>query len=159
MPISQLDRIDRNILRILQKNARITNKDLASQLGLSPPPTLERVKKLEALGFITGYTAILDAKKIQLGTIMMVSVSLHHHSQDTIDEVYRAVNSLEEVLECYHVTGDEDFMLKVVCSDIYEYERFVREKLVKLNSMGKIKSSVVLSTIKKASEYPIREPE
>ncbi|WP_444994819.1 Lrp/AsnC family transcriptional regulator [Aliikangiella sp. IMCC44359] len=157
--MTQLDKIDRKILRILQKNARITNKELASQLGLSPPPTLERVKKLESSGFITGYAAILEPKKIDLGTVMMVSVSLHHHSQDTIDEVYQTVEELDEILECYHVTGEDDFMLKVVCKDIYEYESFVREKLVKLNSMGKIKSSVVLSTLKKANQYPIREPE
>lgn len=156
--MNHLDRIDRKILTILQKNARITNKELASQLGLSPPPTLERVKKLESTGYITGYAALLDPEKIDLGTVMMVSVSLHHHSQDVIDDFYRAVDSLEEVLECYHVTGDDDFMLKVVCKDINEYERFVREKLSKLNSLGKIKSSVVLSTLKNAIEYPIREP-
>ena len=155
--MTHLDRIDRKILTILQQNARITNKELASQLGLSPPPTLERVKKLESSGFITGYAALLDPKKIDLGTVMMVSVSLHQHSQDAIDEFYSAVESLAEVLECYHVTGDDDFMLKVVCKDIVEYERFVREKLAKLNSLGKIKSSVVLSTLKNASQYPIRE--
>ncbi len=151
----ELDKIDRKILKILQKNARITNKELASQLGLSPPPTLERVKKLESAGFITGYSAVLDPIKINLATIMMVSVSLHHHSQDSINEMYRAVDSLDEILECYHVTGDYDFMLKVICSDIFQYEKFVREKLVKLNSLGKIKSSVVLSTLKKSNAYPI----
>jgi len=156
--MTQLDRIDRKILTILQQNARITNKELASQLGLSPPPTLERVKKLESSGFITGYRAQLDPKKIDLGTVMMVSVSLHQHSQAAIDDFYRAVEALDEVLECYHVTGDDDFMLKVVCKDIVEYELFVREKLAPLNSLGKIKSSVVLSTLKNASRYPIREP-
>lgn len=156
--MTQLDRIDRKILTILQQNARITNKELASQLGLSPPPTLERVKKLESLGFITGYAAQVDPSKIELGTVMIVSVSLHHHSQAAIEDFYRAIEELEEVLECYHVTGDDDFMLKVVCKDIAEYELFVREKLAQLNSLGKIKSSVVLSTLKNATRYPIREP-
>ena len=155
--MTKLDSIDRKILTILQQNARITNKELASQLGLSPPPTLERVKKLEQGGYITGYAARLDPKKIELGMIMMVSVSLHHHSKDAIDEFYRAVESLDEVLECYHVTGEDDFMLKVVSKDIMEYEQFVREKLTKLNSLGKIKSSVVLSTLKNSFSYPIRD--
>jgi Lrp/AsnC family transcriptional regulator, leucine-responsive regulatory protein len=151
-----MDKIDKKILKILQTNARITNKELASQLGLSPPPTLERVKKLEQAGYICGYCAILEPTKIGLATTMMVSVTLHHHSEDSIKEMYRAVDSLDEIMECYHVTGDSDFMLKVVCPDIYQYERFVREKLVKLNSLGKIKSSVVLSTLKNSKAYPIK---
>lgn len=154
--MNQLDRLDKQILTILQKDARITNKELASKLGLSPPPTLERVKKLESAGYITGYTAQLDPHKINLGTVMMVSVSLHHHTDDVIKEFHQAVESLSEILECYHVTGEDDFLLKVVCKDILEYEKFIREKLTKLNSLGKIKSSVVLSTIKKFNEYPIK---
>ncbi len=155
--MSELDRTDKRILQILQGNARITNKELSSQLGLSPPPTLERVKKLENAGYIQGYTAILDPDKIDLGTVMMVSVTLHQHSQQSIDEFHRAVADLVEVMECYHVTGEDDFMLKVVCKDIQAYETFVREKLAKLNSLGKIKSSVVLSTVKMQREYPVQD--
>ena len=154
--MSELDRTDKRILQILQGNARITNKELSSQLGLSPPPTLERVKKLENAGYIQGYTAILDPEKIDLGTVMMVSVTLHQHSQKSIDEFHRAISDLVEVMECYHVTGEDDFMLKVVCKDIQAYETFVREKLAKLNSLGKIKSSVVLSTVKMQREYPVQ---
>lgn len=153
--MSELDKTDKRILQILQGNARITNKELSSQLGLSPPPTLERVKKLENAGYIKGYTAILDPEMIELGTTMMVSVTLHQHSQKSIDEFHRAVANLTEVMECYHVTGEDDFLLKVVCKDIKEYENFVREKLAKLNSLGKIKSSVVLSTVKMEREYPV----
>lgn len=155
--MSQLDKTDRKILMILQKNARITNKDLANQLGLSPPPTLERVKKLEKNGYITDYTAQVDPRKIGLGTIMMVAVTLHHHTKSVIDEFYQAIANLDEVMECYHVTGEDDFLLKVVCKDISEYEKFVREKLARLNSLGKIKSSVVLSTLKQSKVYPIAE--
>ncbi|WP_196140328.1 Lrp/AsnC family transcriptional regulator [Aliikangiella sp. G2MR2-5] len=153
--MSDLDQTDRKILKILQGNARITNKELSSQLGLSPPPTLERVKKLENAGYIKGYVALLDPEKIDLGAVMMVSVTLHQHSQESIEEFHNAVASLEEVMECYHVTGEDDFLLKVVCKDIKEYETFVRTKLAKLNSLGKIKSSVVLSTVKMQREYPI----
>lgn len=155
--MTELDKTDRKILRILQQNARITNKELSSQLGLSPPPTLERVKKLENLGYINGYVALIEAEKIDLGTTMLVSVSLHQHSQSSIDEFYSAVTDLDEVMECYHVTGDDDFMLKVVCKDIKEFENFIREKLAKLNSLGKIKSSVVLSTVKMKKAYPIND--
>ena len=153
--MTNLDSIDKKILKILQTDARITNKELASQLGLSPPPTLERVKKLEKQGYIKGYSAQLDPKKIDLGTTMLVSVNLHQHSQNAIDEFYQAIENLNEVIECYHVTGEDDFLLKVVCKDILEYERFVRQKLSKLNSLGKMKSSVVLSTFKDLHEYPI----
>ncbi len=150
-----LDRTDKKILKILQDNAKITNKELSSKLGLSPPPTLERVKKLENAGFIKGYKAVLDADKIELGTTMMVSVTLHKHSKTSIDDFHKAVFELTEVMECYHVTGDDDFMLKVVCKDIKEYELFIREKLAPLNNLGKIKSSVVLSTVKMQREYPL----
>ncbi|MCW8878498.1 MAG: Lrp/AsnC family transcriptional regulator [Kangiellaceae bacterium] len=155
--MNELDKTDRKILEILQGNARITNKELSSQLGLSPPPTLERVKKLENAGYIKGYIAQLDPERINLGSTMMVSVTLHQHSQQSIEEFHRAVADLTEVMECYHVTGDDDFLLKVVCKDIKEYESFVREKLAKLNSLGKIKSSVVLSTVKMERKYPISE--
>lgn len=155
--MTQLDKTDRQILQILQVNGRITNKELSSQLGLSPPPTLERVKKLESLGYIESYGAKLNPKKIELGTIMMVSVTLHQHTHHAIREFTQAVDDLEEVLECYHVTGDDDYLLKVVCRDIGEYESFVVDKLSVLNSLGKIKSSVVLSTLKKSNQYPIRD--
>ncbi|TQV86841.1 Lrp/AsnC family transcriptional regulator [Aliikangiella coralliicola] len=155
--MNELDKTDRKILEILQKNARITNKELSSQLGLSPPPTLERVKKLESSGYITGYIAVLDPKKVDLGAVMMVSVTLHQHSEEAIEAFHRAIENLTEVMECYHLTGDDDFILKVVCKDIQQYERFVREKLARLNTLGKIKSSVVLSTVKMVREYPISE--
>ena len=155
--MNHIDNTDKKILSILQRNARITNKELASQLGLSPPPTLERVKKLENQGYITGYSARLDPKKIDLGTSLIVSVSLHKHSENAISEFHKAINELDEVMECYHITGEDDFMLRVICKDISEYEQFVRQKLAKLNILGKITSSVVLSTLKNGGCYPIQE--
>lgn len=154
--MNTIDKTDRKILTILQDNARITNKELASHLGLSPPPTLERVKKLEKLGYIKDYIAILDAKKLDLGTTLMVSVVLHRHSPESINDFYLALENLPEVMECYHLTGEDDFLLKVICKDILEYDQFVREKLATLNSLGKMKSSVVLSTVKMTHKYPIK---
>jgi Lrp/AsnC family transcriptional regulator, leucine-responsive regulatory protein len=153
--MNQLDKTDKQILKILQNNGRITNKELSSQLGLSPPPTLERVKKLESMGYIQGYEARLDPQKIELNTIMMVSVALHQHTHETISEFRQAIQDLEEVMECYHVTGDNDYLLKVVCNSISDYESFIVEKLSVLKNLGKIKSSVVLSTVKKSNQYPI----
>ena len=152
----QLDKTDRQILKILQKDGRITNKELSNQLGLSPPPTLERVKKLETMGYIQGYEARLDPEKIKLGTIMMVSVALHQHTHEIISEFKQAIQNLDEVMECYHVTGDNDYLLKVVCGNIAEYESSVVDKLSVLQNLGKIKSSVVLSTVKKSNQYPIK---
>lgn len=152
-----LDKTDRQILKILQVNGRITNKELASQLGLSPPPTLERVKKLETQGYIEGYGARLNPDKIKLGAIMMVSVTLHPHTQEAIQAFHQAIQNLDEVMECYHLTGEDDYLLKVVCGNIAEYETFVVDKLSALKSLGKIKSSVVLSTLKKSHCYPIND--
>jgi len=153
--MNKLDYIDQQILKILQVNGRITNKDLALKLGLSPPPTLERVKKLEQQGYIKGYAAIVDPKMINLGSTMLVSISLHQHQFDAINEFRQAVLSFDEVMDCYHVTGGDDFLLKVACKNIEEFEKFVIEKLSMLRNMGKIKTSVVLSTLKNSTAYPI----
>lgn len=150
-----MDAIDKKILDILQQDGRITNKELASQLGLSPPPTLERVKKLEKQGFISSYAALVNPKKINVNNVLMVSISLTHHTDETINDFRSQVLALSEVLECYHVTGEEDYLLKVVCRDMEDYERFIVKKLSALKNVGKIKTSVVLSTLKHRTNYPL----
>ena len=144
----KFDDIDRKILTILQENGRITNADLASKVGLSPPPMLERVKKLEKSGVITKYVALLDPKKVDKSTIVFVSLTLARHRFKSIDHVKEEFANFPEVLECYSITGEEDYLLKVVVNNVEEYENFMLHKLAKIPAISRIKSSVVLSTLK-----------
>ena len=144
----KFDKIDKKILNILQENGRITNADLASRVGLSPPPMLERVKKLEKNGVITKYVALLDPKKIDKSTIIFVSLTLARHRLKSIDQVKEEFSNFPEVLECYSITGEEDYLLKVMVRDVEEYENFMLNKLAKIPAISRIKSFVVLSTLK-----------
>lgn len=152
---TKLDEVDKKILNILQENGRITNTELASRVGISPPPVLERVKKLEKKGFIKKYVALLDADSIGKGTMALVSVSLDRHLIKSIDQFTRAIEKLPEVMECYHITGEEDYLLKVAIKDIHEYENFVLKKLTKIPAIDKIKTSFVLSTVKHETKFPV----
>jgi len=144
----KFDEIDKKILNILQENGRITNADLASKVGLSPPPMLERVKKLEKNGVITKYVALLDPKKINKSTIIFVSLTLARHRLKSLDQVKEEFANFPEVLECYSITGEEDYLLKVMVKSVEEYEDFMLHKLAKIPAISRIKSFVVLSTLK-----------
>ena len=152
---SQLDDTDKQILNILQENGRITNAELASRVGISPPPMLERVKKLEKRGFIKKYVALVDPDAVGKGTMALVSVSLDRHRIKSIDQFMRAIERLPEVMECYHITGEEDYLLKVAIKDIHEYENFVLQKLTKIPALSKIKTSFILSTVKYETNFLI----
>lgn len=155
MAVIKLDEIDKKILNILQDNGRITNAQLASEVGLSPPPMLERVKKLEKNGIITKYVAQLDYKKIDKSTMVFVSLSLARHRIKSIDQVNHEILQLPEVLECYHIAGEQDYLLKIVVKDVQEYEQFILKKLAQISAISKIKSYVVLSTVKCDSKIEI----
>ena len=150
---NKLDDIDKKILNILQENGRITNAELAGRVGMSPPPMLERVKKLEKKGIIKKYVTLLDPESIGKGTMALVSGSLDRHHIKSIDQFTRAIEKLPEVMECYHITGEEDYILKVAINDIREYEDFVLKKLTKIQAINKIKTSFVLSTVKNETKY------
>ena len=143
-----MDKIDKDILNILQDFGRITNTELASRIGLSPPPVLERVKKLEKAGFIKKYSAIVDPHKVEKGTITLVAITLALHQKREIDEFIERIRSWPEVLECYHVTGDDDYIMKIAVKDIESYENFLSHKLVQNPGISKIHTSIVLRIIK-----------
>ena len=126
--IPKLDKIDRKILEILQSNAKITNAQLSKEIGLSPAPTLERVKKLETSGIIKSYHAVLDPDKIGLGVSTFVMVNLKGHNKTNIDNFLSEINKIDEVIECHHVTGTGDFMLKIIAHDIASYQKLMLEK-------------------------------
>ncbi len=152
----KLDNIDRNILKILQKEGRITNSQLSKDIGLSPAPTLERVKKLEQTGYIKSYHAVLDKDKLGLGVTTFVMVSLKQHNKETIEKFISSINSLEEVVECHHTTGTADFMLKVVSEDIAGYQKLMLEEISNIEVIADMQSMVILSTFKDSKSVPVK---
>lgn len=144
----KFDDIDKKILSVLQNDAQITNVELAKIIGISPPATLDRVKRLEKNGVIKKYVALVDPYKISKGIFAIVSVSLEVHQLSAIDQFTKQIKKLDEVLECYHVAGEEDFILKIAVSSIEDYEKFILQKLTKLQGVSKINTKFVLSTVK-----------
>jgi Lrp/AsnC family transcriptional regulator, leucine-responsive regulatory protein len=151
----KLDEIDRKILDILQSNAKITNAQLSKDIGLSPAPTLERVKKLESSGIIKSYHALLDTDKIGLGVHTFVQVTLKGHNKKNIDHFLNEINMIEEVIECHHITGSGDFILKVIAKDISSYQRIMLEKVSEIEVVDSLQSMVILSTFKNSKTMPI----
>jgi len=157
--MEDLDRIDKKILEILQVDGRITNFDLAHKVGLTPAPTLARVNKLEQQGYIKRYVALVDQIRLGLPVIAFVSVILESHKRKTSADFVAAVQKLPEVLECHHIAGDEDFLLKVVAASPGDYETFVLDKLTKIGGIEKVKTTFVLSSAKVETSIPIRPAE
>jgi len=155
--LESLDRTDRRILNILQDDGGITNVELARQVGLAPATTLDRVRKLRQNGFIRGYVALVDSAKVEQSTVAFVAVSLTLHGAEKVEAFRAHVESLPEVLECYHVSGENDFLLKVVARDIQAYEEFLLNRLTSIPSIGRIHTSFVLSTVKHDTKIPIDE--
>ena len=143
-----LDYKDKHLLEELQKNSRITNAELAKRIGLSPSSTLERVKKLEVSGFIDKYIAILNPRKAGYSCFTFVEVKLARHGETPVENFISSIALIPEVLECHHITGAADFLLKVVTKDIPAYEELILHQLSALTNVQTMKTSVVLSTFK-----------
>ena len=153
---AKLDATDRKILTELQGEGRMSNVELSRKVGISPPATLERVKKLEQSGVITGYAAISDPQTLGLSCTSFVEVTLGRHGREGVERFITEVTALNEVLECHHITGDADFLLKVVTWDIPSYEDFVLRKLTALADVQHLKTLVVLSTLKQETQLPLQ---
>ena len=152
---AKLDAIDRKILELLQANSNITNAQLAQEVGLSPAPTLERVKKLETQGVIKSYHAVVDMASVGLGVCTFVTVSLKGHNKDNIAKFIKAISDIPEVVECHHVTGQADFILKVVAPDIPAYQNLMLEKVTNIEVVDNMQSTVILSTFKDTHVLPL----
>ncbi len=142
------DIYDIAILREVQINAKITVKDLSEKINLSPTPTFERLKKLEKEGYITGYHAKLDIKKLGLSLMVMCNVSLKNHQKDIIEKFQEEIIRFDEVKECYHIAGMYDYLLKIVVKDMDAYQHFVSKKLASLENIGNVQSSFVMIELK-----------
>ena len=150
-----LDKTDRKILDILQANAKITNAQLAQEIGLSPAPTLERVKKLENAGIIKSYHAKLNSEVVGLGVNTFVMVSLKGHNRENIEKFIQSIEQIDEVIECHHVTGSSDFILKIISQDISTYQKLMLEKVSNIDIVDSMQSMVILSTFKDSKVLPI----
>ncbi len=139
---------DKKILNILQKNGRITNAKLAQEIGLSPPAVLERVRRLEASGIIEKYVAILDRHEAGFDIQTIVMVCLSHHQISSLQDVKERLTQMDEVLECHQLTGEVDFLLKVVVKDMKSYTDFVNNKLSGIPGIQNVKTSFILDTLK-----------
>ncbi len=150
-----VDLIDQNIIKELQKNARLTNNELAEKVHLSPSPCLRRVRKLEEVGLIKGYTAIIDAEKY--GLPVNVFVSIRVDSPASMVEFEKAIHQFDEIIDCYLMTGACDYLLKVVSKDLKSYEHFIREKMANVPGISKLESSFAFGAVKTQSPLPSRK--
>jgi len=150
----KLDKIDLNILRILQENSKITNLELSKKIGLSPAPTLERVKKLENTDIIQSYHAKVNAEKIGLNVRTFVLVSLAWNKENALENFIEKIEKIDEITEGYIVTGDGDFLLKIITKDISSYEQLLFKKLSQIAEVERLKTFMTLSKVKKTKLLP-----
>lgn len=151
----EIDRIDRKILNLLQNDARLTYQQIAEAVSLSASPCLRRIKRLEAAGIIKNYVALLDPQKLGLGLLAYVSVKLEKRSAGTLQSFRAAVHSWPEVVACYAMTGDMDYLLRVHTSDLEHFTRFVMDRLMILPEVMDVKSSFALERVKDTSALPL----
>ena len=144
----KLDAIDLSILKLLQKNSKLTNKALSTHLSLSVTAVYERIKKLEKTGIIKGYVALLSKEKLEQSFVAFCHVKLIQHTQDNVKQFEKEVIKIDEVLECYHLSGDYDYLLKVHVKDMESYRNFMIEKLTNLNHIGSTHSMFMINEVK-----------
>lgn len=144
----KLDVIDKKLINLLQKNNRLTHKQLSSQLHLSTTAIYERIKKLERNEVIDRYVAIINKEKIEKNFMVLCAVKLVQHSKDFLTKFEREASKLEELTECFHVTGDYDYLLKIHVKDMKAYREFMVTKLTLLPHIGSTRSNFVISEIK-----------
>ena len=151
----KLDKIDLNILKELQLNSKITNIELSKKIGLSAAPTLGRVQKLEKSGLIKSYHAKINAKKLGLGLTALIQVSLVNQIGKIAEKFIAEILHIDEVIECFQLTGKFDYQLKVMVKDIHDFESFIAQKLTKFEGIDQIHTSIILSAVKQNSVIPI----
>ncbi len=149
-----MDIKDRQIIRELQKNGRLTNLELAERVNLSPSPCLRRLRNLEDTGVIQGYAALVDQKAYGVPLTVFVSISLEKHSKEVVRSFERKVDAIDSILDCFMTTGDADYFMRVVVSDLEVYESFVRKELHALPGIRSIDTKFAYSVVKNTQVYP-----
>lgn len=156
MPERRIDAIDRRILAELQRDGRATIQDLAGRVGLSPSPCLRRIRMLEEAGILKGYVAVVDQARVGLPVSVFASVKLERQREEELDRFALAIARWPEVVECYLMTGRHDYLVRVVVPDLAAYERFLKDKLTRLEGVASIESSYALGQLKYTSVLPIQ---
>ncbi len=146
-----LDKIDTQILNILQTDSNRTTKSIAKELGMTTSPIFERIKKLEKEGYIKKYVAVLDNKKIGLKLTVFIGITLQGHTRSYLEKFVKEINNFPEVVECHRISGNFDYLLKLVVEDIEAYETFIISKLTLLPYLGNVQSLITLSTGKETN--------
>ena len=155
MPKSDLNEIDRKILMVLQSDGRISLSDLSGKVNLSPSPCLRRIRRLERSGIISRYVAVLDQAKVGLPVSVFVSIKLESQRVEALERFKRAIAKWPEVLECYLMTGPRDYLLRIVAADVGAYERFLKQKLTRIDGVASIDSSFALEQTKYSNVLPV----
>jgi DNA-binding Lrp family transcriptional regulator len=155
----KLDKIDLKIIKILQENSKITNLDLSKKIGLSPAPTLERVKKLETSDIILSYHAMVNPLMMGLNVKTFVLVSLAWKKENALNNFLDKISLIDEVTECYIITGEADFLMKIVCKDIPTYEQLLFKTISQIEEIERLKTLMTLSTVKDSKILPFNYDE
>ena len=153
-----LDELDRRLLDELQTDARIANAELARRLNLSPPAVHARVRRLEEQGYIRGYVALLDRERLGFDMFCFIQISLQLHQIEQVNHFRTTIQQIPEVLECHHVTGEYDYLLKIAVRNRQELERLVMEKLTPIPGVARIHTSLVFSEVKTSTALPVKSP-
>lgn len=153
--MANLDTVDIKILELLQQNSNRTTKSIAEELGMTTSPIFERIKKLEKEGYIKGYVAVLNQKKIGLKQTVFMGITLQGHTRSYLEKFVTQINNFPEVIECHRVSGNFDYLLKLVVEDIEAYEHFIISKLTLLPYLGNVQSLITLSTGKETNEFDL----
>ncbi len=149
-----MDAKDRQILAALQEDGRLTNLELSERVALSPSPCLRRLRTLEKSGVIKGYTAIVDEQAYGLPLTVFVRIRLDRHSEEAVASFEQSIRGMDNILDCYVMTGDADYLLRVLAKDLADYEHFVRSKLHRLKHIASIDTSFAYGVVKRSSNFP-----
>jgi Lrp/AsnC family transcriptional regulator, leucine-responsive regulatory protein len=150
-----LDHVDKSLLRALQADGRLSNVELARKISLSPPATHARLRRLEKDGYIRQYTAVVDREKAGYDLLCFIHISLQMHQVTQVEKFREATRKMPEVLECHHITGEYDYLLKVVLKNRKDLERFVVDKLTPIPGVARIHTSLVFTEVKSTMALPL----
>ena len=150
-----LDRVDKSLLRALQLDGRLSNVQLAKKISLSPPATHSRLRRLEKDGYIRQYAAVVDREKAGYDLLCFIHISLQMHKVEQVEKFREATRRMPEVLECHHITGEYDYLLKVVLKNRKDLERFVVDKITPIPGVARIHTSLVLTEVKATMALPL----
>lgn len=153
--LENLDITDLRLLKILQNDAKLTTKEIAARVNLSPTPVYERIKRLEKEGFIEKYIAIVNAEKVGKGLTVFCNITLKEHTKEIGNKFVKDIVALKEVVECYNISGDYDFLLKIIINDMKNYQSFVINELGSVKNIGSAHSTFVIGVIKHNYAVPL----